>query len=98
MSLYPKINKKMKLKISTKTQGKLVDREVEELYIETIGGQMGILAGHMPIVTALKPEAKVKCINSGELTEYKIRNGFIEVDTQSNINIIADQIIEAPIS
>lgn len=67
---------------------------VEVCTVDGIGGQMGILAGHAPLLTALKPGlVHVVDANKEDLVFYA--NGGI-VEVQPNVvTILADSVVRA---
>lgn len=66
---------------------------LDSLVVETVDGALGVLAGHIPMVTALKPGA-VKFLVGGKWQEAAISEGFMEV--RPDVTILLAQNIEWP--
>ncbi|NOZ86370.1 MAG: F0F1 ATP synthase subunit epsilon [Deltaproteobacteria bacterium] len=79
---------KLDLEIVTPS-GPLISESVDEVVVPGALGEMGILPGHLPIASSLKP---------GEIV-YKSRKnkkslavswGFVEVSREGKVNLLAD--------
>lgn len=71
----------------------VLSEDIEELTLETINGQMGILPHHMPLVTSIKPGEMTLKIKK-KLRHYAITGGFLEVG-KDGITILADYAIHS---
>lgn len=60
----------------------------EEVILETIGGQIGVLPGHEPMVTAVAI-GPIKIKQNGEWQEAALSEGFMEVN-QEMVVIMVD--------
>ena len=65
--------------------------EVEQVDLPGTEGDLGVLAGHAPIVTALRPGI-VRMIADGKNEEFVVLGGIAEF-SQSTLNILADTAI-----
>jgi len=54
-------------------------------------GYMGVMAGHAPVVTTLRP-GMIDVSNNGTDTRFFIRGGFAEISA-AKINVLADEAI-----
>lgn len=66
---------------------------IDSLVVETMDGILGVLAGHIPLVTALKPGA-VRFLSDNKWLEAYVSEGFMEV--RPDKTIILAQMIEWP--
>jgi F-type H+-transporting ATPase subunit epsilon len=80
----------LKLKVITKER-KIIDEEVEEVYLPAETGEIGILLGHRPLI-ALLGIGILKYIKEGKKYFLGISEGIAEV-LNDNVNIFADEII-----
>ncbi len=62
--------------------------EADQVDLPGAEGDMGVLAGHAPIVTALRPGI-VRVIANGRDEKFVVLGGVAEF-SQSNLNILAD--------
>ena len=62
--------------------------EVEQVDLPGVEGDLGVLAGHDPIVTALRPGI-VRLIANGKNEEFVVLGGIAEF-SQSILSILAD--------
>lgn len=69
-------------------QGPLYEGEVDYLSVASIGGWLGILPNHIPLITALK-RGKVLVRKNGKDEEIEIEQGFMEVRPKSEVVILA---------
>lgn len=83
---------KLKLDITT-PEGIVFTDEVDEVTAPTIEGEVGILPGHIPIFTKVKPgEIRVK---KGSQTYFLASTGgFLEV-LANNVNVLANYAVRA---
>ncbi len=74
--------------------GDLYSGEVKMLIAEGLDGQLGILAGHTPLITLLKPGTmRVETVN-GEYEYIYISGGVLEVQPEV-VNVLADIAVRA---
>ena len=67
---------------------KIFSDTVEDVYIPTLLGETGILAGHTTLVSPLEP-GELRYKQGGNYTEFAVGNGFIEA-TQESVTILTD--------
>ena len=67
--------------------------EVDRVDAPGAEGDVGILAGHAPFMTALK-EGRLTVHNEGRLTVFEVRGGFADV-TPDGLTILAEHAVEA---
>lgn len=82
----------MLLKVITPNKT-VLQEEIEELTVNTISGQIGILPHHMPLVTSIQPGEMTLKIK-GKTQHYAITGGFLEV-SKEGITILADYAIHS---
>ncbi len=79
--------KTIELKIVT-PEKVVYDGEVEGVSFPTVEGEITVLPGHIPIISAIKPgELKIK--KSGKVEFFAVTKGVIEVDGK-RITMLAD--------
>ena len=66
---------------------------IEQLVVETVDGYMGILAGHVPTVTALK-HGSIRFFADGKWNEVANSAGFVEI--RPDETIVLAQALEWP--
>ncbi len=78
----------MKLDIVTPF-GKVYEGKIKEAYFPGIEGEFGVLEGHAPLITTLKPGVITikKTDNSSEL--MAINTGYVEI-APDHINVLVD--------
>jgi len=69
----------------------LLSTEADMVTIPGAEGYMGVMAGHMPLVSTLRT-GMVDVLNGGKDTRYFIRGGFAEV-TDKKLTVLADEAI-----
>jgi len=80
-----------KLEVIT-PQKKVLEQDADFVMMRTTEGDMGILAGHAPIVAELAiGEMKIK--NNGEEVVYFVSGGFLDVSTERTL-ILADEAMD----
>lgn len=83
----------MKLELIT-LLGIKVDRDVYEVIIPTLDGEIGVFPGHEPIVGVVKPGAIVvrygKSDGDSKLDYFAVSGGIIEVD-QKRVRVLVDE-------
>ncbi|MBL8182444.1 MAG: ATP synthase F1 subunit epsilon [Blastocatellia bacterium] len=76
----------LKLEIVT-PERKVVDAEVDSVSVPTASGEAGILPGHAPLISALKPGI-LSYSAKGTSEKLAISGGFVEVNG-SNVSVLA---------
>ena len=66
----------------------LFSGEVDQVDAPGAEGDVGVLAGHAPFMTALR-EGEVTVHNNGNLTRYVIKGGFADV-TPEGLTVLAE--------
>ena len=80
------------LKINCKLvtpSAKLLDQEFDMVVIPGVGGELGILNGHIPMVVALK-SGLVRAYLNGKIKHYVINGGFAHIN-KNNCDIIIEE-------
>lgn len=75
--------------VITTPEGRLFAGEVEQLTLSTVAGQITILPNHIPLATLLKP-GELLLKQGQDVTSYAVLGGFLEVQSDSRIFILAD--------
>ncbi|MBI2377137.1 MAG: ATP synthase F1 subunit epsilon [Deltaproteobacteria bacterium] len=79
----------MPLSLSIVTpEGQARTETAEELVVPAIGGEIGLLPGHVPLVSALKP-GTMSVTQDGKRTKYVLSSGFVEIDAD-HVTILTD--------
>jgi F-type H+-transporting ATPase subunit epsilon len=68
---------KFKVEVVT-PQGVVLDKEVEEVIAPGIMGEFGVLIGHTPMLTFIKPGI-LSYLEDGKFTRFAVGDGFCEV-------------------
>lgn len=76
-------------------QGRIFHGSIESLIVPGAEGSLGIMAGHAPIVAALKNGA-LKLRQGGTERFYAINGGTLEVNTQTGAIVLTDSAVEQP--
>ncbi len=66
----------------------LLDEDVESLVVPAVGGYLGVLANHAPLIAGLEP-GLVKYRQGGDNKYFVISGGFIEVSC-NNATVLAN--------
>lgn len=66
----------------------LVDEQVDEVQIPGLDGYLGVLPGHAPLLSALKPGV-LRYRKGSELKTLAIYGGFVEVQPE-HVRVLAD--------
>jgi F-type H+-transporting ATPase subunit epsilon len=83
-----------KIKIEVVTpEAKALETDVDMVTLTGIDGEMGILAGHMPLMTQLVA-GEIILLNDGKNTRYAVGEGFVQV-TGEKVSILTDMAIDA---
>lgn len=64
------------------------DGEVDMLELKTTEGEIGILAGHIPLTSIVAPGV-MRLINSGEAKEAALHDGFVKI-SGDKVTILAE--------
>jgi len=56
-----------------------VDEQVTEAQIPALDGFIGVLPGHAPLLSALKPGGVLSYVVGGQTTKMAVYGGFVEV-------------------
>ena len=82
---------KLRLVIVT-PEGKTFDGDVEQVVMPGVEGQLGILPGHVPLLTAIQPgELDLEACTRGD--EISVGGGFAEV-TGERVTILTDMAVK----
>ena len=82
---------KLRLVVVT-PEGKTFDSDVEQVVMPGVEGQLGILPGHVPLLTAIQPgELDLKAGSRGD--ELAVGGGFAEV-TGDRVTILTDMAVK----
>lgn len=76
----------MKLEVITPT-GTTVTADIEEVTAPGVRGEFGVLPGHTPFVSALRPGV-LRYKKSGEQKMLAVRAGYIEVSGEDRIVVL----------
>jgi F-type H+-transporting ATPase subunit epsilon len=78
----------LKLEIVT-PERRVLDAEVDMVAVPTLSGQVGILPGHAPLVSSLKPGV-LAYARKGVTEKLAVSGGFVEVNN-NKVSVLADQ-------
>jgi len=67
----------------------LFSGEVDQVDIPGVEGDFGVLAGHAPIVAALKPGI-MTVVSGGQSQKMVVLGGFAEVSADGKLTVLAD--------
>jgi F-type H+-transporting ATPase subunit epsilon len=74
-------------------QAKIHQGEADEVYVNTVNGEIGILPGHISLLTQIQPgELRVK--NNGKTQLIAILGGYVEV-ANNQVNVLGDYAVRA---
>lgn len=83
----------MKLELIT-LLGTKIDRDVYEVIVPTLDGEIGVFPGHEPIVGVVKPGAIAvryeKSDGDSKLDYFAVSGGIVEVD-QKRVRVLVDE-------
>ncbi|XP_068635632.1 ATP synthase subunit delta', mitochondrial-like [Aristolochia californica] len=68
-------------------QCELSSKEVDQVIIPAMTGQMGVLPGHVPTITELKPGV-LSVLEGNEVTKYFISSGFAFIHANSVTDVV----------
>ncbi|MBD8059823.1 F0F1 ATP synthase subunit epsilon [Cellulomonas sp. JH27-2] len=76
------------------TDGKIWSGTARQVIAPAGDGEMGILAGHQPVLTVLKPgEIRVYPPEGGEVLRWTVDGGFLSFDA-NQATIVVDEVVE----
>jgi len=80
----------MPIKLKMLTPERIIyDSEVDEITLTTQSGEITVLPNHIPLISILKPgEMRVK--KDGNDIPMAVTGGFIEIQPESKVEILAD--------
>lgn len=87
------MDKTINLRILT-TQGLAFEGEVDELYVRTVAGPVGILKGHTPYLAALPEYGTLRFSYRSATSYYVIKRGALEVKGE-NVLVMSSEVIKA---
>ena len=79
---------KLQLEIVT-PYGPLVEESVDEVVVPGALGEMGILPGHLPLLSSLDT-GEIVYRNGGQDRHLSVSWGFVEVDAEGRVILLAD--------
>ena len=68
-------------------EGNFLEASAEMVELPTVGGQLGILAGHVPLITAISA-GEVRIHQKDGMRSFAIAGGFLEV-SRDTVRILA---------
>lgn len=90
----------MQLQVILRNKGLVLDKEVTFVGAKSKSGEIGILNGHMPLITSLVNNSPLKYTTlESDTVNYSVTldNAFLEIDTVSNntsVKIITESFSE----
>jgi F-type H+-transporting ATPase subunit epsilon len=69
----------------------LLSTRAEMVTVPGTDGYMGVMAGHMPLISTLRPGV-IDVLKDGKDTKYFIRGGFAEVNAEK-ITVLAEEAV-----
>ena len=66
------------------------DMEIAGVEIPGLLGEMGVLPGHIPFITPIKPGV-LRFKHGGESYRVAVGSGFLEISDEGRVTILADQ-------
>jgi F-type H+-transporting ATPase subunit epsilon len=57
----------------------LLEAEVESVQVPGLDGELGILPGHSPLISQLKPAGLLTYVSDGATSQVVVSEGFVEV-------------------
>lgn len=84
----------MKLTVDVLTpQSEIYKGEADEIQVSTVNGEIGILPGHVSLMSQIIPgELKIK--NNGKTHLIAVLGGFVEIE-KNHVNILGDYAVRA---
>ena len=75
-------------------EGKLWSGTARQVSAKAGEGEIGILAGHEPVLSVLKPgEVRVFPVGGGQPERWQVEGGFLSFDS-NHLTIVADNVVE----
>ncbi len=72
------------------TDGKVWSGTARQVTAPAADGEIGILAGHTPILSVLRPgEVRVRPVDGGEPLTWAVEGGFLSVD-HDRVTVVVD--------
>jgi F-type H+-transporting ATPase subunit epsilon len=72
----------------------LVDAQVDSVQVPGLDGELGILPGHSPLISQLKPAGLLSYVQGGVTHQIVVSEGFLEV-LPHQVRVLAE-VAEAP--
>jgi F-type H+-transporting ATPase subunit epsilon len=74
------------------TDGKVWSGTARQVSAPAADGEIGILAGHTPILSVLRPgEVRVQPVGGGEPLRWHVDGGFLSVDSDT-VTVVVDTV------
>lgn len=86
------MSEKFKVEVVTPS-GIVLDKEVEEIVAPGIMGEFGVLIGHTPMLTFIKPGV-LSYLEDNKFTKYAVGSGFCEV-LKDSVTVLVDEAYSA---
>jgi F-type H+-transporting ATPase subunit epsilon len=71
--------------------GELFGGEVEQVSTRTVAGEIGILAGHAPLLGRLEPAELKLHVSDGDVKRYVQIGGYVQVAQEGNVLLLVDE-------
>jgi F-type H+-transporting ATPase subunit epsilon len=81
--------KKFKVEVVT-PQGVVLDKEVEEIIAPGVMGEFGVLIGHTPMLTFIKPGIFSYLDENNEFVKFVVGDGFCEV-LKDSVTVLVEE-------
>jgi F-type H+-transporting ATPase subunit epsilon len=82
------MSEKFKIELVT-PKGIVLDKQVEEVIAPGIMGEFGVLIGHTPMLTFIKPGI-LSCLENDQFTRFVVGSGFCEV-LKDSVTVLVDE-------
>ena len=82
------MSEKFKIELVT-PKGIVLDKEVEEVIAPGIMGEFGVLIGHTPMLTFIKPGI-LSCLDNDQFIKFVVGSGFCEV-LKDAVTVLVDE-------
>lgn len=66
-------------------------KNIQQVDVSTISGDMGILPNHVPVIAALKPGLVSVYEEDGTVKKFFVSSGIVTVNEDSSIQILAEE-------
>ncbi len=86
------MSEKFKAEVVT-PKGPVLDKMVEEVIAPGIMGEFGVLIGHTPMLTFIKPGI-LSYLEDGKFIKYAVSSGFCEV-LKDSVSVLVDEAVSA---